>query len=93
MTAFLALIAIIFIVAVIVWNVVPGIREKMRGWSTVIEGAAGTAIYYFGGFADALKEGQSMGYVPHDISGYVPMVLLLWLIVKRWQTSTPIGRK
>lgn len=90
----MSIIAIILTaVAAIVaaWNFYPPLREKLKGWSTIAEGFIGTTLYYFGAVSEALKEGQAAGYVPENLEQYVPMVLFAWVVLKRFQTKTPVG--
>lgn len=87
------LILVIVCAVILAWNFYPPFRERMRGWSTIAEGAIGTGMYYFGIISDGIKEGQDAGYIPENLTQYVPFVLLAWVIVKRLQTTTPIGGK
>jgi len=89
---FIVLITL-FVAAVIVWNFVPSVREKLRGWTTVLEGFLGGAIYFYGQFTDALQEAQKAGYIPSQIVSYVPIIVLLWFVFKRFKTTTPVGKK
>jgi len=79
--------------AVVVWNTIPGLRERMRGLTTIVEGAVGTAIYYFGEFTDAFREAQASGYLPEGLVRIMPLVLFGWIVVKRFQTKTAVGRQ
>lgn len=83
------------VVLVIVWNLVPSAREKMRGWSTIIEGLMATVFTYFGNFAEAIREAQQFGYLPDNVNveRAVPFILFTWLVLKRFQTKTPVGKK
>jgi Mg2+/citrate symporter len=81
------------IAAVIAWNFVPSIRERMRGWSTVAEGAIGVLLTMAGVFVDALQEAQRLGYLPPWALKYLPAIFFAWMIWKRFITTTPPGRK
>lgn len=84
---------VVFAIVIACWTFLPGMRAAMRGYSTVIEGAAAIALGIFGQFSGALQDAQAAGYIPPQIATYVPFVLLLWLIVKRFMTTTPVGSK
>ena len=88
-------IAILIVIAacalVLAWNFIPSFRERMRGWSTIVESTLGVILYYFGLFSDALTEAQQSGYIPENWVQYVPFVLLAWIVLKRFQTTTPLG--
>ena len=77
---------------ILAWNFYAPFREKMRGYSTIAEGAIGTGMYYFGGFSEALKEGQEAGFIPENLLQYVPFIVLGWIVIKRFQTKTPVGK-
>ena len=81
------------ILVVVAWNVVPAFRDRLRGWSTVAEGVLGTIMTYFGIFGDALEEANAAGYIPDNWTMYVPFLLLGWVVIKRFQTSTAVGSK
>jgi hypothetical protein len=81
----------LFIAAALVWNFVPAVRDKVKGWTTVIEGVSMTALYYFGIVSDAVQEAQKAGYIPSQWLGYVPYLLMAWVLLKRFQTKTPVG--
>jgi hypothetical protein len=87
------LIIAAFVAAALVWNFVPTVRDKAKGWTTLIEGAGMTALYYFGIVSDAIQEAQKAGYIPSQWVGYVPYVLMAWVLLKRLQTKTPVGKK
>lgn len=90
----IALILMLLVFAsVIAWNVYPPFRKRLRGWSTIIEGTLGTVLTYFGVFADALQEAKNLGYLPENIETYLPTIILVWVILKRLQTNTPVGGK
>lgn len=90
----LTIIALVLLCAgILAWNFYPPLRAKMRGWSTILEGILGTGMYYFEIFSGALQEGQEAGYIPENIEQYVPFVILGWILVKRFQTKTPVGQK
>lgn len=87
------ILLIIVIALVVAWNFYPPFRAKMRGWSTIAEGFLGTILYYFGMFANALKEGQEAGYIPEDLVRFVPVIVFAWIVMKRFQTKTHVGAK
>jgi len=87
------IIVALVISAALVWNFVPAVRKKVAGWSTVIEAVLGGALYYFGILSDAIQEAQKAGYIPSQWLGYVPYVLMAYVLVKRIQTKAPVGKK
>lgn len=86
-------IVVIAVALVAAWNFIPAIRAKMKGYSTIVEGALGTAFTYFGIFSEALEEASMSGYIPDNWATYVPFVLLGWIMLKRFQTTSPVGEK
>lgn len=87
------ILVLLAIAAAIAWNVVPILRAKVKGWSTVLETALGGVLYGAGVVGDAIQEAQRLGYIPSQWLGYVPYVLMAYLLVKRLQTNTPVGKK
>lgn len=87
-----SLMAIVLAVAmVLLCNFYGPIRKKLRGYSTILEGLVGTAFAYFGVFAEVIEEGQRSGLLPDNIMTYAPMILFAWIVLKRFQTKTPVG--
>lgn len=91
--AIFILLVVVTVIAFAVWNFVPSIREKLKSWSTVIEGTWMAFLGIFGQITDGLREAQAAGYIPTQWLGYLPYVLLAWMILKRFMTSTPVGQK
>jgi len=83
--------AIVLIGVVLIWNLYPPARAAMKGYSTIAEGVIGVGLGIFGQFAGALQDAQAAGYIPPNLVAYLPYVLILWFIVKRFMTSTPAG--
>lgn len=92
MSMTLILIALGLILA---WNFIPAVRQRMRGWSTILEGFMATILTYFGNFAEALQEAQQLGYLPENVrfQDAIPAILFAWVVIKRFQTKTPVGKK
>lgn len=88
-----SLILVVVAIVVLAWNFYPPLRQRLRGWSTILEGLIGTGLTYFGIFAGAIQEGQQAGLIPENLSQYVPAILLAWVILKRIQAKTPVGKK
>lgn len=86
-------IVLLAIAAAIAWNVIPNLRKKVAGWSTVLETALGGLLYAAGILGDAIQEAQKLGYIPSQWLGYIPYVLMAYLLIKRVQTKTPVGKK
>jgi len=93
MIALFTVVCILGLGAVLAWNFYPPLREKLRGWTTVLDGLLTGAIWVFGQVSDALQEAQKAGYIPSQIVSYVPIVILLWFVLKRVTTKTPVGKK
>lgn len=87
------LICLAALAVIIVWNFVPRVREKLRGWTTVLEGVLAAGVYWFGQISDGLREAQQAGYLPSGWVQYIPYVLLVWMILKRLTTTSPAGKK
>lgn len=81
---------VLLIIAVLLWNLVPSIREKMRGKSTIVETALAGLLQYFGVFSEALQEAYNAGYIPENYGQIVTGVICLYIVVKRFQTKTPV---
>lgn len=90
----IALIVVALVIAAaIAWNTVPILRKKLQGWSTLLETALGGLLYAAGVVGDAIQEAQKLGYIPSQWIGYIPYVLMAYLVIKRMQTKTPVGGK
>ena len=87
------IIVALVIAAAIAWNTVPILRKKVQGWSTLLETALGGLLYAAGVVGDAIQEAQKLGYIPSQWVGYIPYVLMAYLVIKRMQTKTPVGGK
>lgn len=86
-------IVLVVIAAAIAWNVLPNLRKRLAGWSTLLETALGGILYAAGILGDAIQEAQKLGYIPSQWVGYIPYVLMAYLVIKRLQTKTPVGGK
>lgn len=84
-------LVVLVILIVLAWNFYKPLRDKMRGYSTILEGLLGTLMTYFGVFAGAVQEGHASGYLPENISQYAPLIVFAWIILKRVQTKTAVG--
>ena len=82
-----------FIVSFILWNFYKPIRDRMRGFSTILEGAIGTVLVYLEVFSDAIQEGQALGFLPDWISQHAALFIFGWILMKRLQTGTRVGSK
>ena len=80
------------IVLVILWNLYKPLRARMRGFSTIIEGAIGTLLIYLEVFSEAIQEGQALGFLPDWISQHAAIFVFGWIVLKRIQTSSTVGR-
>lgn len=99
MTLFLTILILVFTVATIMWNVNSTWREYMRGYSTKVEAIGAAIIGYgayftdwYGAFVETVQETEYAEYVPENIATYIPLAILIWAVVKRIQTTTPVGK-
>lgn len=98
MTLFITILILVFIIATVMWNIKPAWREFMRGYSTKVE-AIGAAIIGYGAYftdwygtvIETIQETEYADYVPENIATYIPLAILIWAVVKRRQTTTPVG--
>ncbi len=79
------------LLAVIAWNIVPSLRERMRGWTTVAEAALAAAIPFIGNLVDAFDDTNWQIFVPKEVWPYVIAGLAVWFFFKRLVTKTPVG--
>ena len=49
------LLIVVGIAAAVVWNFVPSVRDKLKGWSTILEAVMAGGIYWFGQASDAIR--------------------------------------
>ncbi len=89
---FVILAAVLFIAALL-WNFVPSLRDRMKGYSTIVEAGFGIGVSVFGELAGGIQDAQAAGYIPPQIATYVPIALFIWFLVKRIGTTTPPGQK
>lgn len=83
----------IAILAMLAWNFIPAVRDRLRGWSVAAETALGGALYVSGILADGLREAQAAGLLPDKWQAWWPYFLMAYMLYARWKTSTPLGRK
>lgn len=89
-------LAILAVLAMAVWNFVPAVRERLRGWTTILDGTALTAfaipIYEaMNTLVDALKDSGWKEWIPDQWQPMLLMMFGVWFIVKRFVTTTPVG--
>lgn len=85
-------VVVLFVIAWAAWNFLPDVRKQMRGWSTMIEASAGSLLVAAGTFADALHDLITSGYLPEWAAGQQWIIVLAWILLKRKQTTTPLGK-
>ena len=80
---------------VLAWNFIPSVREKMRGWTTFLEGSMMASFAVTGEIVDAFKADQSFwsGYIPEYAWNYVVVAMAAWFMFKRVVTRTPWKQK
>ena len=86
-------IIILCVLAFAAWNFLPQIRAKMRGFSTIIEGAIGTFLYVTEIGIEGVREIDASGYMPVEVAPWVPWLIGGWIFFKRFQTTTAVGGK
>lgn len=79
------------LLAFLAWNFIPSVREKMRGKSTIIETLTTASLFYSGILADAANQLVADGLIPAEYKHYIPGIVFFYLVVKRLQTTTPVG--
>jgi len=85
----IVVLAIVLIV-VLAWNFYPPFRQRMRGLSTKLEALVGLLMYWLEIFQDALRQLHAEGWLPDGWESAVPYILGAYIIMKRWQTTTPV---
>lgn len=86
------LIACLIVVLVVAWNFYPPFREKVRGWSTIMEAVLITGLYYADFFVVLLDDLQAQGLVPPQFDNAIPVIMGAYVILKRIQSSKPAKR-
>jgi hypothetical protein len=86
------IIILVVLAAVLAWNFVPAIRDKMRGVSTVAEAGIGGLLYVTNIAGEAIREAQSAGFIPDGIEYWVPYIVLAYIVAKRFQTRSSVGK-
>lgn len=77
--------------AIALWNLVPAVRERMRGWTTITEAAIAAALPFIGNAVDAFQDTDWKSYIPQETWPYVIGGLAAWFIFKRVVTTTAPG--
>lgn len=85
------IIAGVVLLLFLAWNFIPSFREKLRGYSTILETTGIGALYYMGILTDAANQLVKDGLIPADYQKFTPLIVFVYLVVKRWQTTTPVG--
>lgn len=100
MYLFLTFLIAVFFAAALAWNFVPAAREKMRGYSTMVEGLGAALIGYasyaadwYGALVESLEGSPYREYLPDNLATYVPLAIVIWAVIKRIQTTSPLGKK
>ena len=84
-------LTIVALIAVLAWNFVPGIRERLRGWTTLAEAALAAGLPFAGNAIDAFEQTDWKTYIPENAWPYIIAGLAGWFVYKRVVTSTPVG--
>jgi len=77
----------------VLWTFVPAVRDKMRSWSTVIEGVIVAMFPILGNVIDSFEQTNWKSYVPEHMWQYIVIALAAWFIFKRLITTGPVGKK
>lgn len=86
-------LSILFVVLAICWNVFPGWRKHMRGMSTVVEATIGSILVFWGEASGIIQQLHQKGYTPDWLDEYMPLIVGGYLVLKRFQTTSPMGSK
>lgn len=84
-------LVVVAALAVLSWNFVPGIRERLRGWTTMAEAALAAGLPFIGNAIDAFELTDWKAYISENAWPYIIAGLACWFIFKRVVTSTPVG--
>lgn len=84
-------LTIVTLFGFVIWNTVPSIRSKIKGWSTVLEASLITSFSYLGILVDATREAKELGVLPEQIDAIYPIIFFAWVVAKRAQTDTIMG--
>lgn len=87
------ILIVLTVVAVIAWNFVPGIKQKLSGWTTLLEGGLSVLYMVFGAVTGAIQDAQAAGFLPPWLVQYGPWIIIVWLLFKRIRTTEPVGVK
>jgi uncharacterized membrane protein len=91
MNLLFTMLVIIAIALAVAWNVLPGLRERLRGWTTILEAGLMAVLPFIGNAIDAFQETDWKQFVPQTAWPYVIAGLAAWFIFKRVVTSTAVG--
>ncbi len=76
---------------ILAWNFIPAIRERLRGLTTVLDGAVVVAMPLIGEAIDVFQSTSWREIIPSQYWPWVLSALGLWMIYKRIKTHTPVG--
>lgn len=86
-------LVVVLLIAALLWNFVPSLRDKMKSYSTVVEAGFGVALSIYGELAGGIQDAQAAGFIPPQIATYVPIAIFLWFLLKRFGSNTAVGTK
>lgn len=86
-----ALLTVVGIAAVLVWNFVPSIHAKVNGWTTVLELIGSTVYVILDKLTGGVQDAVAAGYVPSWLVGWVPVLMFVWFLYKRFMTKDKVG--
>ena len=84
-------VVVLAVIAVLAWNCIPGIRERLRGWTTMAEAALAAGLPLIGNTIDAFEQTDWKAYIPETAWPHIIAGLACWFIFKRVVTTTPVG--
>ncbi len=87
------IVLIIAAALVLIWNVVPPVRERLRGWTTVLDAAVFAALPFIAELIDAFAETGWRSFIPKEHWPYIVAALALWFMFKRAVTRTGLGTR
>jgi len=83
------LIGIAGLIIALAWNFVPGLKDRMRKWATVLEAVGVVSYSILGQLTGGIQDAVAAGYVPAAVVGWVPIVMLVWFLVKAVHDNHP----
>lgn len=78
MSSAFIIVVCLALAAVALWNLVPGARERMRGWTTAAEATLIAIMPFVGNLIDTFQETDWQVFVPPEAWPYIVAALAVW---------------